>query len=186
VRAISRDPQRIGQSETFPQYIARILSYVEESGRPPRRMMEKTPAALTRRLAGVPRARLTRRPRPGKWSVRDILAHLADVELLWGFRIRLVLGQNRVPLIGMDQDEWAKRYRRVDPRVALAAFVALRRANLALLDGLRPSDYRRWGRHSQFGRLTVARMVALLAGHDVNHSRQIDAILSDKRALRGR
>jgi hypothetical protein len=63
--------------------------------------------------------------------------------------------------------------------VALAAFVALRRANLELIDGLRPEDYRRWGQHSQFGRLTIARMVSLLAGHDVNHSRQIEAILSN-------
>ncbi len=173
-------------AETFPQYVARILSYVEEAGRPPRKMMERTPAALARRVAGVPRARLMRRPRPGKWSVRDILAHLSEVEMLWGCRMRLVLGQNGVPLVGMDQAVWAKRYGRIDPRRALETFSALRRANLDLLAGLRRADYRRWGRHSQFGRLTVARMLALLAGHDINHSRQIEAILSNGKARRRR
>lgn len=166
-------------NETFEQYIGRILSYAGPEIRGHRRILARTPVTVSGRVKGATRSRLTRRPRPGKWSPRDILAHLADVEVLWGFRIRLVLGQNGVPLIGMDQDVWAKRYRRVDPRVAAASFVALRRANLELIDGLRPADLRRWGQHTQFGRLTIARMIALLAGHDVNHSRQIEAILSN-------
>jgi uncharacterized damage-inducible protein DinB len=172
--------------ETFEQYVDRILSYSGPKTREHRAILARTPRALARRVDGVSRPRLTKSPKPGKWSARDILAHLADVEMLWGFRLRLVLGQNEVPLVGMDQDVWAKRYRRVDPRGALATFVALRRANLELIDGLRPADYRRWGQHSQFGRLTIARMVALLAGHDINHSRQIEAILSNGRTRRVR
>ena len=165
--------------ETFEQYVDRILSYSGPKARAHRGILEKTPRALARRVDGVPRKRLTKRPAPGKWSAREILAHLADVEILWGFRLRLVLGQNKVPLVGMDQDVWAKRYGRVDPRRALATFVALRRANLELLAGLKPADYRRWGQHSQFGRLTIARIVALMAGHDINHLRQIEGILSN-------
>jgi hypothetical protein len=172
--------------ETFEQYVDRILSYSGPKARAHRAILARTPKALTRRVDGVSRRRLTKPPKPGKWSVRDILAHLADVEMLWGFRMRIVLGQNEAPLIGMDQDVWARRYRRVDPRGALATFVALRRANLELLDGLRPADYRRWGQHSQFGRLTIARMAALLAGHDINHSRQVEAILSNGRKGRSR
>jgi len=165
--------------ETFEQYVDRILSYSGPKARAHWKILERTPRALSRRVGAASRKRLTKPPKPGKWSARDILAHLSEVEMLWGFRMRIVLGQNEAPLIGMDQDVWAKRYRRVDPRGALATFVALRRANLELLDGLRPADYRRWGQHSQFGRLTIARMVALLAGHDINHSRQIEAILSN-------
>ena len=165
--------------ETFEQYIDRILSYAGPKTRAHRKILERTPKLLARRVGGASRKHLTQRPKPGKWSPRDILAHLADVEVLWGFRIRLVLGESGVPLIGMDQDVWAKRYRRVDPRGALATFLALRRANIELIDGLRPADLRRWGRHTQFGRLTIARMVALLAGHDINHSRQIEGILSN-------
>jgi len=171
-------------NETFEQYVARILSYAGEDGRVHRTMMKRTPAALSRRIAGVSRRRLMRPPRPGKWSARDILAHLSEVEMLWGCRMRLVLGQNGVPIVGMDQAVWARRYGRIDPRRALATFTELRRANLELLAGLRKPDYRRWGKHSQFGRLTVARMVALLAGHDVNHSRQIEAILAPASSAR--
>jgi hypothetical protein len=179
VKVTSREkPQKPPADETFEEYVARILSYADGARRPPRKVMERTPAALARRVAGVPRTRLMRRPRPGKWSVRDILAHLSEVEMLWGCRIRLVLGQNGVPLVGMDQAVWAKRYGRIDPRRALETFAAMRRANLDLLAGLRRADYRRWGRHSQFGRLTVTRMLGLVAGHDINHSRQIEAILS--------
>jgi uncharacterized damage-inducible protein DinB len=167
-------------NETFEQYVARILSYAGPDARGHRRILERTPATLLRRAGRATRRRLTKRPRPGKWSVRDILAHLSEVELLWGCRMRLVLGENGVPLVGMDQAVWAKRYGRVDPRRALATFMALRRANLDLLAGLRPAEFRRWGKHSQFGRLTVARMVALLAGHDINHSRQIETILNGK------
>lgn len=173
-------------NETFEQYVARILSYAGPDARGHRRILERTPAALTRRARSANRRRLTKPPRPGKWSARDILAHLSEVEMLWGTRMRMVLGENGVPLVGMDQAVWAKRYGRVDPRQALATFVALRRANLDLLAGLRPADLRRWGKHSQFGKLTVARMMALLAGHDVNHSRQIEAILNGKGARRGR
>lgn len=166
-------------SETFEQYVARILSYAGEDGRAHRAILKRTPAALSRRIAGVTRRRLTRPPRPGKWSVRDILAHLSEVELLWGSRMRMVLGENGVLIVGMDQAVWARRYGRIDPRRALATFTELRRSNVELLAGLRRPDYLRWGKHSQFGRLTIARMVALLAGHDVNHSRQIAAILSN-------
>jgi len=178
--------ERKENAETFDQYVARILSYTDEAGRPPRAILTRTPAALARRIAGVSRPRLTRRPRPGKWSVRDILAHLSETELLWGCRLRLILGQNGVPLVGMDQDEWAKRYRSVDPRKALATFAALRHSNLELLAALRPADFRRWGRHSQFGRLTIRKIVSMVAGHDINHARQIGAILSNGRARRAR
>jgi hypothetical protein len=171
-------------AETFREYVYRILSYVE--GRDPRQILERTPAALARRIAGVSRRRLTARPRPGKWSAREILAHLSETELLWGCRMRLILGQNGVPLVGMDQDVWARRYRSVDPRRALATFIAIRRANLELLRHLRGEDLERWGVHSQFGRLTVPRILALIAGHDINHTRQIDAILAKRKTGRGR
>jgi uncharacterized damage-inducible protein DinB len=170
--------------ETFPEYVARILSYQE--GKDPRAILSRTPAKLARRIGGVSRERLVRRPRPGKWSVREILAHLSETELLWGCRMRLILGQNGVPLVGMDQDVWAKRYGSVDPRGALRTFTALRRANLELLSGLRPADDRRWGTHSQFGRLTITRIVSLVAGHDINHTRQIESILSNGRKGRSR
>lgn len=163
--------------ETFEQYTGRILSYVD--GDDPRRILRRTPVRLSKRVGGATRKRLTARPRPGKWSVGEILSHLSEVEILWGYRIRAVYERSGIPLVGMDQDAWARnsRYRRIDPRRALETFVALRRANVELIEGIPRAALGRWGKHSQFGRLTIAKMISLLAGHDVNHTRQIEARL---------
>ena len=127
----------------------------------------------------MPRRRLTKRPAPGKWSVGEILAHLSEIELLWGYRVRTLLERDEPEIVGMDQEVWARvgRYEKRDPRESLALFTALRRSNAALLAALPPKALARKGKHSQFGGLTIADIARLLAGHDVNHIRQIDAIL---------
>jgi len=168
-------------NETFDEYTARIFSYVGK--RDPLLMLGRTPPALARRVAGVGRRRLTTRPAPGKWSVGEILAHLSEIELLWGYRVRTLLEHDEPEIVGMDQEVWARvgRYERRDPRESLALFTALRRSNVALLKALPPKARARRGRHSQFGGLTIADIARLLAGHDVNHTRQIDAILRNGR-----
>ncbi len=170
--------------ETFQQYTARIGSYIV--GKEPMAVLRKTPKTLSRAVAGAPRRNLIARPAPDKWSVGEILAHLSELEILWGCRLRLILGQSGVPIVGMDQNVWAKNsaYRRIDPRRALATFVAIRAANLELLERLTPAQRKRWGAHSQFGRLTITRLMQLLAGHDVNHLRQVRARLSGRAARR--
>jgi hypothetical protein len=171
-------------AETFSEYTARIESYV--AGRDPLTILRRTPKALARAIAGAPMRRVKARPAPRKWSAGEILAHLADLELLWGCRMRLILGQPGVAIVGMDQDVWAKSraYPAIDPRLSLATFAAVRRANLDLLDRLSPAQRRRWGAHSQFGRLTVGRLTRLLAGHDVNHLRQVEERLAPPRRAR--
>jgi len=169
-----------GMTETFPQYIARIEGFLGE--RRPLAVMRATPRRLERKLAGTSKGDLRRRPAPEKWSAAQILAHLADLEMLWGYRIRLILGENGAPLAGMDQDRWAEsgRYDRADPARSLAAFRAVRTANLDLIGRLSPAALSRWGAHSQFGRLRISRILRLVAGHDLNHERQIDAILAGR------
>ena len=168
-------------NETFDEYTARIFSYVGR--RDPRDMLARAPGALARRVAGVPRRRLMARPAPGKWSVGEILAHLSEIELLWGYRVRTLLERDEPEIVGMDQEVWARvgRYERRDPRESLALYTALRRSNVALLEALPPKALARRGRHSQFGGLSIADIARLLAGHDVNHTRQIDAILRGKK-----
>ncbi|MEX0879960.1 MAG: DinB family protein [Thermoanaerobaculia bacterium] len=171
-------------AESFPEYIDRTLGYVK--GRDPLRILQSTPRALERRLAGVPRRRLFTPPAEGKWSAAQILAHQSEMEMLWGYRIRTILEKNGAPIIGIDQDAWAKagRYERIEPRESLAAFRAIRKANLDLVERLPGASLRRHGNHSQFGRLTIAGILRFLAGHDVNHSLQIEAILGRRRAGR--
>ena len=167
--------------ETFEAYIRRIRGY--SRGRSPMAILRATPVALAKRTAGLSRRALTAQPAPGKWSVGQILAHLSEIELLFAYRIRVILEQDRPALLGMDQDVWARnsRYEGLDPFESLEMFRALRRANVGLLSGLSPRALGRAGIHSQMGRVTIRRITELLAGHDLNHRRQVDAILRKKR-----
>ncbi len=167
-------------TETFEEYTARILSYVK--GRDARRILRSTPRSLKKRTSGASRRKLSTPPARGKWSIAQILAHLSEMEMLWGYRIRMILEEDGVKIVGMDQNVWARnsRYERIDPRHSLQTFRAIRGANLELLDKLSPRELKRRGIHSQFGPLTISKVVSLVAGHDVNHSQQIAAILAKK------
>ena len=164
-------------SEGPEAYVERISSYVGK--RSPVRILRATPRALERRIAGVARRRLLARPGNGKWSVGQILAHMSEIELLWGYRVRTILERDGAVIAAMDQDAWARNshYERLDPRHSLGLFQALRRANVELFQGLSPRALGRHGKHSAFGRLTVSWIARLLAGHDINHGRQIAALL---------
>jgi hypothetical protein len=173
-------------AESFTQYRKRILDSVE--GRDVMGILRATPKRLGKRIAGVDRRRLTTPPAKGKWSAAQILAHLSEIELLWGYRMRIILERDGSEIVGMDQDAWARnsRYERIDPRRAFDTFRAIRAANLEFLGNQSPRLLRRRGTHSQLGPVTISLIAALLAGHDLNHSRQIDAILEKRKPARRR
>jgi hypothetical protein len=164
--------------ETFEEYVARIESYLGRDD--PFAVLRSTPGALRRVIRGVPNRRLAVRPAPRKWSAAEILAHLADTDLVWGYRIRKILEGRGAPLQGMDQEKWCRRlrYAAIPSSDSLATFEVLRHGNLALLERVSKGALRTWGTHSQFGRLTISRIVRMLAGHDRNHLGQIRAILA--------
>ena len=145
-------------------------------------VLRRTSDELSRLVDAVPAAVVTVPEAPGKWSIRDVVQHLADSELVCGFRLRLVLAQDRPPLTGYDQDLWAERlrYHEVDVRDALEQFTVLRRANLRLWEGLRPADLARIGLHSERGEESVEHLRQLYAAHDLLHLRQLARI---RRAL---
>jgi hypothetical protein len=136
------------------------------------------PEALARFVDAVPPEVVTIAEAPGKWSMRDVVQHLADSELVGGFRLRLVLAQERPPLTGYDQDLWAERlrYREVDVRDALEQFTVLRKANLRLWESLGPADLLRAGLHSERGEESLEHLRKLYAAHDLLHLRQLDRI----------
>lgn len=115
---------------------------------------------------------------PGKWSVQQVLQHVADCELVWGWRMRLVLAQHRPPLTGFDQDAWADRlgYENSDPAEALDEFRVLRRGNLKLLERATDRDLERVGVHAERGDESISHMMRLYAGHDLLHLAQIARI----------
>lgn len=171
-------------SETARQYVQRLIGYLE--GRDPVRVQSSTARRLASLIHGVPRARLTRRPAPKKWSVAEILAHLADDEIVGGFRMRLIVAAPGTPIQGFDQDRWAEtgRYAKLDPKKSLDLFRAVREANIAFYKSLTPAQRKRHGVHSERGTESVEFYFQLIAGHDLNHLRQIESILSSRRPAR--
>ena len=167
--------------ETPKQYTKRMLGNVGDKN--PLAVQRATPVRLARLVRGLSRTQLRRRPAPGKWSINEIVAHLADTELVGGYRIRTILGQNRTPIQAFDQDVWAARgsYNRVDVRRALERFRVLREANLALIRSLSPRRLQQYGMHAERGKESIAHIVSMFAGHDVNHLGQIERI---RRGLR--
>jgi DinB superfamily len=164
--------------ETPQQYIQRILSYL--GGQDPLDIQARTPKQLERAIEGAASSRLRRRPAPEKWSIAEILAHLADVEIVVSWRIRAILGAPGTSLQAMDQDAWvaAGHYDKRDPRKSVEAFRVLREMNLALFDTLTPEQWQHHGMHSERGAESVEQIVRLYAGHDLNHTRQIEQILA--------
>jgi hypothetical protein len=167
--------------ETAQQYTERLKSYVED--RDPLRLQQAAPAKLATLVKGKTRKQLTRKPGPDKWSVAEIMAHLADAEVAIAWRIRQVLASNGIPIQAYDQDSWAKTfdYAHRDPRQSLASYRALREANLLLLKSVPRKRWENYGVHEERGNENVSHIVRMVAGHDINHLRQIEAILKGTR-----
>ena len=138
--------------------------------------------AVERAVSGLSEEQLRRPEKPGKWSVIEVVQHLADSEMVYGYRMRMILAHDAPAIEAIDQDLWATRLRYAD--VSLAAALrqlgVLREANLRLIRGLSPAELDRFGIHSERGPESVRRITELLAGHDLVHRRQIDRI---KRAI---
>jgi uncharacterized damage-inducible protein DinB len=117
-------------------------------------------------------------PAPGKWSVREIIAHLADCELVFSFRLRQTLSEEHAIIQPFDQEIWAKRYAAYDLPSALALFTATRNWNLKLLTTVDEADRHRPTTHPERGTMTLWTIVETMAGHDINHLQQLERIAS--------
>ena len=135
--------------------------------------MEERVRTVDQRVLRVPEA-------PGKWSVIEVLQHLADSDLVFGFRLRMILTEDKPPLQGYDQDAWARtlKYRDVQLDVAMEQLRGLRSANVHVLRQLSPGQLERVGLHSERGPESAGFLLRLMAGHDLVHRRQEDRILA--------
>jgi hypothetical protein len=163
------------------EYSQRLFGYVGTKG--PLKLATAAPARIAKLLKGKDRKRLMQRPAPGKWSVAEILAHLADAELAIGWRLRQILADDGVALQAFDQDAWAStfNYAKRDPHNSMAAWATIRAANVLLLKAVPRKLWDNYGMHAERGRETVTHMIRLFAGHDLNHEMQIARILKGGR-----
>ncbi len=130
--------------ETPQDYTKRILGIVE--GQNPLKILAGTSKKLDRLIKGVPASKLRKRPAPEKWSVAEILAHLAR-----------------------------------DPRKCVEQIRLVREGNLALLKSLTPEQWKHHGMHAERGVETIEHTVRMIAGHDINHTRQVERIVAAKK-----
>ncbi len=165
-------------NETLAQYAARIASYVE--GKDSLSIQHQSYQTLARLVEGVPEEALVGQCSPGKWSVREILAHLAEAEIVSTWRYRQMIEQNGVALTAFDQDEWARLgdFGATDVRESLEIFRLLRQNNLRMFARLTHEEWQRFGRHSERGKMTLEDLVRQMAGHDLNHIQQVRQILT--------
>jgi hypothetical protein len=155
-------------------YRTRILGLLGE--RNPLESMEDSARRVEAAARRLGDAGLARSWGPGKWTGKQILAHLADAEVGIAFRVRQILAQDHHTIQPFDEGAWARRYTDVDAEAALGAFLALRRWNLALFRTLSADDLAREALHPERGPETLETIVRLLAGHDLNHLAQIERL----------
>src|SRR5688500_6608651 len=163
-------------SEYVVQYKDRILRYQAEFD--PLVLQAEAPDVLGALVQGLSTEQLDYRPAPGKWSIREIVAHLADDELVGGYRIRLILSAPGTAIQAFDQDVWARtgRYGTLDISDSLALYRTLRFANLKLLQSLTAQEWDLSGVHAERGIESLRDIARYFAGHDINHFRQIESI----------
>ena len=160
------------------QYEHKLEAYTEDKD--PRAMQADAPRILAGLIEGVPELALRQRPLPDKWSVGEIIAHLAEDEVASSWRYRQIIENNGCALSAFDQDEWARlgNYASWEPEDSLQLFRLLREANLRMFSQLTADEWNRSGLHAERGKISVRDLVRHMAGHDMNHLDQIRAILA--------
>ena len=159
-------------------YVEGILALVGD--RDPEALLAAAPGRLRAAVGGLGDADARRPEALGKWSVLAVLRHVADSEIVYGYRMRTIVaaGDAMPPIAGYDQDAWASRLHYDEGTVAeaLEDHAAARRTTLRWLARLSPDERQRAGLHSERGPESVDRIVRLLAGHDLNHQAQITRV----------
>jgi uncharacterized damage-inducible protein DinB len=158
-------------------YLARIRRYAQDKD--PLELQKQTPVLLAELVTRASDEQLTSRPSKDKWSIGEILAHLAEDEIATAWRYRQMVEHTGIGLAGFDQDLWARvgDYASRVPHESLTLFRLLRGANLQFLQRITPEQWECFGIHAERGRITVRDLVVHMAGHDANHIEQIRKIL---------
>lgn len=161
------------QAEAYTKAILELLGDREPFG-----VLHATATGLRHAIDGLSPEAMSKPESEGKWSIRQVLRHLADSEIVWAWRLRMVMAHDRPTITGYDQDAWAEHlgYEMADARESIEEFEVLRRGNLRLLEPASPADLQRVGVHVERGEESLAHMIRMYAGHDLLHLAQLKRI----------
>jgi DinB superfamily len=151
--------------------------YARQLGsRDPLKVVATTPRHLEQLSVALGPVRIEESPAPGKWSPLEILSHMADCELVFAFRIRQALAEDHHVIQTFDQDLFAKSYAAYDAQAAMMTFSCVRQWNLMLLRSVLPASLAKPLSHPERGAMTFGELIETIAGHDLNHLAQLEAI----------
>jgi hypothetical protein len=151
-------------------------TYLEDQD--PLRVIAETHSRLSAMLNALGQDGANRAPAPGKWSARQILCHLADTELAFAFRLRQALAEPHHVIQPFDQDKWAAPYGAFEARAAVDVFGAVRNWNITLIKTIPATKLSKPLTHPERGEMTFQVLIDTMAGHDLNHLRQLEGIAS--------
>lgn len=161
--------------ETPQQYKTRIENYLGTMN--PIEVLKSTTSRLERLVCELQNQEA--QSSHETWSAAEILAHLAESEIVYGYRIRKALNANGSAIEATDQNVWVKnaRYLQQEPQLALSLFQTVRKANISFLKSLTAQQLENFGIHSERGKESIAQMARMIAGHDINHLQQMEKLL---------
>jgi len=141
-------------------------------------VLKSTVERIRELTAGLSPEQLAIPPEPGKWSIHQIVAHLADCDLVFQTRARMVMFQDKPTLVGFDQDPWALGWmREQEPWIeTFGKLAVLRRSMLRLFQSAEKQNFLRYGIHTERGPVTLSDIFEIMAGHDINHLQQIERV----------
>jgi len=138
--------------------------------------LEDTPTRIESLVRAWPREKDERSHAPGKWTARQVLTHLAHIEMVFALRLRFALAQDGYVIQPFEQDDWMNNESGQSALAGLDTYVALRRMNLALCRSLAPAQRAKMLTHPEFGVIDVNWLMAWAAGHERNHLPQIETV----------
>jgi len=146
---------------------------------------EKSPKQIAAAVSGLTEKVLHYKPSPDKWCILEILGHLVDMEILYAYRIRQMLADEKPVIAPIDQDAWARNLGYLETPVpeSVALYGLNRHYNLRLLRRLKPPDLEKSAYHPELkSNVTVAKMVEMMAIHGPNHLAQIERLKKEAQA----
>ncbi len=165
-RIVAPDPVR--EPEAYQRALLDLLGDAD-----PEAILAATPERVAELTGDLELDVLQRRPEPNEWSAEEILGHLFDAEVVYSFRWRFTLAETDPEYPGYDQDQWITLPKPSFPEL-LAAFASLRRANVWLMEETPTDQWTKNARHAERGPEPFGTSIALVAGHDLAHLKQLE------------
>jgi hypothetical protein len=147
---------------------------------------EKNPGEVARAVSGLPERVLRYKPSPEKWCILEILGHLADIEIVYAYRIRQMLSDENPVIAPLDQDAWARNldYLRTPAPELVAAYGLNRHRTVQLLRKIKAEDFARSALHPELKRqVTVGEMLGKMSGHGTSHLQQIEKLKTEAKRV---